>query len=77
MATLLDLQQAIDALLDHPLGASNYQLVQNVAPKAYEAYIFGLCLRAINELGVRPTLHGISGPPVPVSYTHLTLPTKA
>lgn len=61
MATLVDLENAIDALLNHPLGVGQYQLVRRVEEKAYEAYIFGLCLRAVRELGVVPVLRGISG----------------
>lgn len=52
MATLADLQAAIDRLLRHPLGAGNYQLVQVIEEKAYEAYVFGLCLRAARSLAV-------------------------
>ena len=47
MASLQDLQQAIDTLLQHPLGPSSYQLIQQVEAKAYEAYVFGLCLQAV------------------------------
>jgi hypothetical protein len=61
MATLMDLENAIDVLLNHPLGVGQYQLVRSVEEKAYEAYIFGLCLRAVRELGVVPVLRGISG----------------
>jgi hypothetical protein len=61
MATLVDLENAIDVLLNHPLGVGQYQLVRRVEEKAYEAYIFGLCLRAVRELGVVPVLRGISG----------------
>jgi len=68
MATLADLQTAIDALLNHPLGLSQYQLVRNVEEKAYEAYVFGLCLRAVRELGVAPILCGVSGPPLPFIF---------
>ena len=68
MATLQDLETAIDALLNHPLGVAQYQLVRRVAEKAYEAYVFGLCLRAVRELGVTPVLRGISGPPVPFVF---------
>ena len=35
MATLSDLENAIDALLNHPLGIGRYQLVRLVEPKAY------------------------------------------
>ena len=61
MATLNDLGSAIDALLDHPLGVSQYQLMNNVEEKAYEAYVFCLCLRAVRELNVTPSLVGIIG----------------
>ena len=37
MATLIDLENAIDALLDHPLGLGQFQLIRRVEPKAYEA----------------------------------------
>ena len=68
MATLADLENAIDVLLNHPLGAGQYQLVRRVEEKAYEAYIFGLCLRAVRELGVVPILRGISAAPVPFIF---------
>jgi hypothetical protein len=68
MATLQDLENAIDALLNHPLGAGQYQLVRRVEEKAYEAYVFGLCLRAARELGVTPTLRGIIGAPNPFVF---------
>ena len=63
-----DLANAIDALLAHPLGAGHYQVVQPVAGKLYEAYIFGLCLRAARELQSPPVLHGITGPPTPFIF---------
>lgn len=68
MATLADLENAIDALLNHPLGVGQYQLVRRVEEKAYEAYVFGLCLRAVRELGVTPILRGISGTPAPFVF---------
>lgn len=68
MPTIQDLENAIDQLLQHPLGVGNYQLVHHVEEKAYEAYVFGLCLRAVGELGVVPNLRGISGPPVPFIF---------
>jgi len=68
MATLQDLENAIDALLNHPLGVSQYQLVQRVEEKAYEAYVFGLCLRAVRELGVTPILRGNTGMPTPFVF---------
>ena len=68
MASLSTLQNAIDTLLNHPLGANNYALANNTAPKAYEAYIFGLCLRAVRSLGATPVLRGVSGPPNPFVF---------
>jgi hypothetical protein len=68
MATLADLEAAIDALLAHPLGPGSYQLVNQVEEKAYEAYVFGLCLRAVRELGATPTLRGISATPAPFIF---------
>src|ERR1035441_2265602 len=68
MTSLSDLQAAIDALLNHPLGIGQYRLVRMVEEKAYEAYVFGLCLRAVRELGVVPVLRGINGPPSPFVF---------
>jgi len=68
MATLADLENAIDMLLNHPLGLGRYQLVRPVEGKAYEAYVFGLCLRAVRELGVTPVLCGINGTPAPFIF---------
>jgi hypothetical protein len=68
VATLADLENAIDALLNHPLGVGWYQLVRPVEEKAYEAYVFGLCLRAVRELGATPALRGITGAPFPFIF---------
>lgn len=68
MATLAELQNAIDELLAHPAGPGSYQLVQPVEEKAYEAYVFGLCLRAVRELGVQPLLRGIAAIPNPFIF---------
>jgi hypothetical protein len=43
-------------------------LIRPVEEKAYEAYLFGLCLRAVRELGELPVLRGISGPPNPFIF---------
>ena len=61
MATLADLESAIESLLRHPLGIGHYQLVRRIEEKAYEAYVFGLCLNAVRRLGVVPALCGICG----------------
>lgn len=68
MATLADLEAALDSLLNHPLGMGYYQLVRVVEEKAYEAYIFGLCLQAVRNLGAVPILRGISGLPNPFIF---------
>lgn len=68
MATLAQLESAIDALLGHPLGVGQYQLVRRVEDKAYEAYLFGLCLRAVRELAIVPVLRGINGAPNPFVF---------
>jgi hypothetical protein len=68
MPTLVELEAAIDRLLQHPNGGGRYRLVSRTEPKAYEAYVFGLCLRAIRELGSTPVLRGISGSPIPFLF---------
>ena len=68
MATLADLESAIDILLDHPLGISQYRLSRGIEGMAYEAYVFGLCLRAVRELGVNPVLRGVQGVPNPFIF---------
>jgi hypothetical protein len=68
MATLAQLEAALDALLDHPAGLGHYQLIHSVEEKAYEAYIFGLSLRAVRTFGAVPILHGISGHPTPFVF---------
>ncbi|MGA2912569.1 MAG: hypothetical protein ABSE07_03540 [Methanoregula sp.] len=68
MPTLQDLEIAIDNLLIHPLGISRFELVQRVGEKAYEAYIFALCLRAVRELNATPVLRGITGTPDPFIF---------
>jgi hypothetical protein len=65
MASRRDLEAAIDKLLDHPLGHKQYVLSHKTAEKAYEAYVFCLCLRAARDLGAAPKLRGINGPPNP------------
>jgi len=68
MSTLVELESALDSLLNHPLGVGQYQLVRRVEEKAYEAYVFGLCVRAVRELGVVPVLKGINGTPDPFVF---------
>jgi len=68
VASLSDLENAIEVLLSHPLGVGQFQLVRRVEEKAYEAYVFGLCLRAVRELNATPVLRGISGTPSPFVF---------
>ena len=68
MARLRDLEHAIKSLLDHPLGIQQYELSRKTQGKVYEAYVFGLCLRAVRELGVDPILQGINGSPDPFIF---------
>jgi hypothetical protein len=68
MSTIQDLENAIDQLLNHPSGVGQYQLIQRVEEKAYEAYVFGLCLKAIRKLNVTPVLRGIIGVPSPFIF---------
>jgi hypothetical protein len=69
MPTLADLEHAVDRLMRHALGYRYFQLVNPTAGKAYEAYVFALCLRAARELGSTPVLLGTQGrPPVPFLF---------
>ena len=68
MAKSMDLEKAIDTLLDHPLGVQQYKLSRAVRGKAYEAYVFALCLRAVRELGVDPVLRGVLAAPNPFIF---------
>lgn len=61
MPTKPILENAIDTLLAHPAGVGAFALSNDVAEKAYEAYVFALCLRAARELGCAPVLKGIDG----------------
>jgi hypothetical protein len=68
VANLRDLESAIDALLNHPLGRKQFQLARRAGDTAYEAYVFGLCLRAVRELKTTPVLRGITGTPTPFIF---------
>ncbi len=48
--------------------AGQFQLVRRAGEKAYEAHVFGLCLRAARELGATPVLRGITGTPTPFVF---------
>lgn len=69
MATLQDLENAIRGLFQQSVGSSSaYRVDTSTAPKAYEGYIFGLCLRAVRELGAIPVLCGNTGPANPFIF---------
>jgi len=51
-----------------PSGPATFSWLNRVGEKAYEAYVFGLCLRAVRELGVTPLLRGIAGAPTPFIF---------
>ena len=68
MAKIKELEHAINRVLDHQLGMRNYRKNRLVSGKLYEAYVFGLCLRAICELNAMPRFRGISGHPNPFIF---------
>lgn len=59
MATLADLTTAVNALLAVPGVAATLQLNSNTRERAFEAYVFGLVLRAIRGAGGTVQLIGI------------------
>jgi hypothetical protein len=63
MTTLAELKLAIDAILNHRLGISNWKLNRTVEEKAYEAYVFSLCARAVAEMGGKPVARTNQGTP--------------
>jgi hypothetical protein len=69
MATLKDLEKAIDKLLNHRKnGIFKYELANKSSDTAYEAYIFGLVLKAVRGLKVSPKLKAIKGQPLPFIF---------
>lgn len=63
METINDLASAVRRLLDHPLGIAMYRSAKPRAEKSYEAYLFGLCLEAVREIGIIPSLTNIENRP--------------
>lgn len=59
MATLTDLRNAIDSLLSLTSTSRLLQLNSNTRERAYEAYVFSLCIEAVNRAGGQVTLIGI------------------
>ena len=68
MASIQELTNSIDKILEHQLGTRIYQKNRLVSGKLYEAYVFGLCLKAIRELNVVPVFCGINGDPNPFIF---------
>lgn len=68
MANLRELRAAIHNVLSLPTGVQRFRLMRPAKEKAYEAYVFCLCLRAVRELGAHPQLLGISGRPNPFIF---------
>lgn len=67
MATLADLIQAVNSLLQLSGVAATLQLNNNTRERAFEAYIFGLVLQAVQSAGGTVQLCGVtSGPNPPV-----------
>jgi hypothetical protein len=65
MATLTDLQNAIDNLLNLTSTSTLLQLNSNTRERAYEAYVFSLCIDAVNRAGGLVTLIGAQTGPNP------------
>ena len=65
MATLADLRNAVDNLLNLTSTATLLQLNSYTRERAYEAYVFSLCVEAVNRAGGQVTLVGIQTGPNP------------
>jgi hypothetical protein len=65
MATLTDLRNAIDSLLNLTSTATLLQLNSNTRERAYETYVFSLCIEAVNRANGQVTLIGIQTGPSP------------
>lgn len=61
MATRQELKAVIRALLDHALGIRHFQSLRPISGKLYEAYVFGLCLQALKELGADLRMNTANG----------------
>lgn len=59
MTSLIDLKNAIDTLLSVTSSGSSFQPNFNKSEKAFEAYVFSLCSKAIQNLGGIATLTGV------------------
>ena len=63
MTTQPELRAAISTLLDHSLGIRRFEARRLVNGKMYEAYVFGLCLQALQELGADLRASSVTGSP--------------
>ncbi len=68
MPTLNQLHAAINNLLQAGAHGAGYQLVRDVEEKAYEAYVFGLCVEAVRRCGGTIDYRTISGTPGPLLF---------
>ncbi|MGH9879685.1 MAG: hypothetical protein ACRD5H_18810 [Nitrososphaerales archaeon] len=59
MVSLNDLKNAIDNLLALPVTGQLLKLNSNTSERAYEAYIFSLCVKAVEKAGGTVVLRGI------------------
>jgi hypothetical protein len=67
VSTLPDLQSAIDRLLALPATGQLLQLNSATCERAYEAYVFSLCLQAVKDAGGSATMRGINSGANPVT----------
>ena len=65
MTTLNELRTALDNLLNLPAVGSLLCLNSNTCERAYEAYVFSLCIAAVKKAGGSITLVGIKSSPNP------------
>lgn len=59
MTTLNNLKAALDQLLNLSATKTLLQLNSNTGERAYEAYVFGLCIKAVRNCGGQAVLVGI------------------
>lgn len=56
MTTITDLKNAIDNLLSLPSTRTRLHLNSDTQERAFEAYVFSLCSKAVNNLGLKPSV---------------------
>jgi hypothetical protein len=67
MATFADLQSAITQVLSLPGIPAVLQLNSATRERAFEAYVFSLCIRAVRQAGGTAVIHGIGTGPNPTT----------